>query len=107
MISQQTIDQVKECIVKEFDPIQIYIYGPLVISNLEESEGTLDILVVVEKEEDSRYKMLVRGHHVLGDLDVAKDISIYTKDEFERSSQSVTGTAYSVKRKGKLIYAKA
>ena len=88
MIAQQTIDQVKEKLVKEFNPVEIYLHGPYVWGQPEPEEAELEILMVVEKLDTDRYNMLVRGQHVLGDLNVAKDLRIFTKDEFDRSAHA-------------------
>jgi predicted nucleotidyltransferase len=106
VISQQTIDQVKEKLIKEFNPVEIYLFGSYAWGHPDD-ESDLDIFLVVDKADEDRYKMLVRGHDVLGDLDIAKDLIIYTKDEFDRLSSDITRLSYKIKREGKLVYAKA
>ncbi len=103
MISQQTIDQVKEKLIKEFNPLEIYLFGSYAWGNPTE-ESDLDLLVVVERASEDRYKMLVRGHRSLHDFDIAKDLLVYTKDEFDEYSQEVPRLGYKIKTKGKRIY---
>lgn len=106
MISQQTIEQVKEALIKEFNPVEIYLFGSYAWGHPTD-ESDLDIFVVVDKASEDRIKMLVRGHRSLNDFDIAKDIVINTKDEFDEWSQEVPRLSYKIKNKGKRIYAKA
>ncbi len=103
MISQQTIDQVKEKLIKEFNPLEIYLFGSYAWGNPTE-ESDLDLLVVVEKADDDRIKMHVRGYRALADVRCPKDIVINTKEEFDEWSQEVPRLTYKIKNKGKRIY---
>ena len=38
---------------------------------------------------------------------ISKDMVIYTKDEFEKSSKDITTLCYKIKKDGKVIYARA
>ena len=106
MISQQTIDQVKEALIKEFAPVEIYLFGSYAWGHPDD-ESDLDLLIVVSKADEDRYKMLVRGHDVLADIRCPKDILVYTKDEFDKFSKDITRLSYKIKHEGRILYAKA
>jgi predicted nucleotidyltransferase len=105
MISQQTIDQVKEALIKEYNPVEIYLFGSYAWGHPTE-DSDLDILVVVDKPEGDRIKMIVLWYHILANILCPKDILIYTKDEFDEWSQEVPRLSYKIKKRGKKIYAK-
>lgn len=103
MISQQTIDQIKDILVKEYNPVEIYLFGSYAWGHPDD-ESDLDILVVVDQTTEDRYKMMVRGHHILANIRCPKDIVIQTKGEFDKWSQEVPRMSYKIKNKGKRIY---
>jgi len=103
MISQQTIDTVRDTLVKEFNPVEIYLFGSYAWGN-PDSESDLDLLIIVDSAEEDRIKMLVRGHRVLNDFDIAKDLLVYTKREFDEWSQEIPRLSYKIKKRGKQIY---
>jgi hypothetical protein len=47
------------------------------------------------------------GHRALLGLDISKDILVLGKAEFDIASEDKTRVFYSIKRKGKKIYARA
>lgn len=103
MISQQTIEQVKEKLIKEFNPIEIYLFGSYAWGTPTE-ESDLDLLLVVDSTDEDRHKMIVRGYHILANIRCPKDIVIHTKDEFDQWSQEVPRLTYKIKNKGQRVY---
>jgi uncharacterized protein len=106
MIKKTIIEEVKKRLVETYDPIAIYVFGSYAWGNPTE-ESDLDLLVVVNKSDEKSYKRPVAGHYALRELDVAKDLIVKTKQEFESSANNVTTLIYKIKKEGKLIYARA
>jgi len=103
MINSKMIDQVKKRLVEAYDPLAIYLFGSYAWGT-PHNESDLDLLVVVPDGQQDKYSMLVKGHRVLFDLDISKDLVIYTKEEFEDLSKDITTLGYRVKEEGRKIY---
>ncbi len=106
MIDPKIIEEAKNRLVKVYDPLAIYLFGSYAWGTPDE-DSDLDFLVVVDKTDEKRHGMLVKGHRALIDLDVSKDIIVYTKDEFDQRAEDITTLGYKIKRSGRKIYAKA
>jgi predicted nucleotidyltransferase len=106
MISQQTIDQVKEALIKEYNPVEIYLFGSYAWGKPTE-DSDLDILVVVESDEDNWHKVLIRGYQALSGIRVSKDLLVCTKDDFEQGINDASTLNYKIKYQGRSIYARA
>jgi hypothetical protein len=40
-------------------------------------------------------------------LGISKDLVVYTKEEFEKTSKDITTLSYKIKKDGELLYARA
>lgn len=106
MIPEKTINKVKDRLVKAYHPLEIYLFGSYAWGTPNE-ESDLDLLVVIDETNENRYKLLTKGHRALIDLDISKDILVYTKNEFLERAEDISTLGYQIKNKGKKIYAKA
>ncbi len=107
MITLNVLEEVKNRLVKVYNPQAIYIFGSYSWGKPDE-DSDLDILVVVEKIDQNRYQALVEGHKALMDIaDLSKDIIILSREEFEKDSLDKSTLGYKIKLKGRKIYAKA
>ena len=106
MISNELIEEVKNRLVDVYDPLSVYLFGSYAWGRPDE-DSDLDLLVVIEKSDKYRPLRAIPGHHVLFGLDIAKDIIVYTREEFDRSTKDPRSFAHKIKNKGKRLYAKA
>ena len=106
MISKETIEEVKNRLVKAYDPIAIYLFGSYAWGHPTE-DSDLDLLIVVEKSDEKSYKRPLPGYDALFGMGISKDLIVYTKDEFEKNSANVTTLGYKIKKDGELLYARA
>lgn len=106
MIDNVLIEEVKNRLVKTYNPIEIYIFGSYAWGHPDDGSD-LDLLVVVDKLDKHRYTAMAEGHKALMDLKLSKDILLYTKEEFEDDSHNTSTLGYKIKLMGKQIYAKA
>jgi predicted nucleotidyltransferase len=103
MIHSQVIEEVKNRLVKAYDPIAIYLFGSYAWGTPTE-DSDLDILIVVDASEEKSYVRPRIGQRVLFGLCISKDIIVYNKDEFNKYSNDITTLCYKIKREGMLIY---
>jgi len=106
MINKETIEEVKNRLVKAYNPIAIYLFGSYAWGSPTE-DSDLDILIVVDKSDEKSYKRPLQGYDVLYGMDISKDIIVYTKEEFENKSNNITTLIYKIKKEGKVLYARA
>lgn len=105
MISNTTIDEVKKRLIKVYDPLQMYLFGSYAWGNPTD-ESDLDILIVIKESNEKRHKRGKPGFEALWGLCIAKDLMVYTQQEFEKQLEDENSLAYKVYKKGKLIYAR-
>lgn len=106
MITKEKIEEVKNKLIKVYSPLSIYIFGSYAWGD-PTPDSDLDLLIVVNKLKKNRAKLLSEGHLALFGSNISKDILLYSKEEFEKSSNDKTSLSYKIKNEGKEIYAKA
>lgn len=106
MINKETIEEVKNRLVKTYNPIAIYLFGSYAWGTPTE-DSDLDLLIVVDKSDEKSYKRPIPGYDALFGLGVPKDLIIYTKEEFDQRSKDITTLCYKIEKDGKVIYARA
>lgn len=103
-LDQSTINEITTRLVKTYNPCEIYLLEP------ENDDYSVDvnILVIVENANlQQRYALMAEGHKALIGVDVAKNILVYTPEEFAEYSQDPSTLSYVIKKRGKRIYAHA
>jgi hypothetical protein len=104
-LDQKIIEEIKQRLVKTYNPREIYLLEP-------KREDTIDIGILIIVNDDmaglqQRYALMAEGHKALIGVKVAKNILVYTKEEFDEYSQDPSTLSYSIKKYGKRIYARA
>ena len=104
-LDQNTIEEIKKRLVKTYNPREIYVLEP-------QREDTIDIGILVIVNDNmaglqQRYALMAEGHKALIGVKIAKNILVYTKEEFDEYSQDPSTLSYSIKKYGKRIYARA
>lgn len=106
MIEKSIITEVTKRLIKVYNPIAIYIFGSY-SWGIPTPDSDLDLLIIVDKSDEKSYSRPVAGHKALSDLDISKDIIVYTQEEFEKFSQKKSTLAFKIKKEGNKIYARA
>ncbi|MFH0898897.1 MAG: nucleotidyltransferase domain-containing protein [bacterium] len=106
MISKKIIEEVKNRLVKTYDPIAIYVFGSYAWGT-PTKDSDLDLLIVVDQSSEKSYNRLRPGQCALFGLGISKDMIVYTKDEFEKYARNTTSLCYKIKKDGKVLYARA
>jgi predicted nucleotidyltransferase len=106
MISKKTIEEVKKRLVRAYNPLAVYLFGSYAWGKPTD-DSDLDLLIVVAKSDKKLHERSFIASDVLIDFVLAKDIIVYTKDEFEKKSKDITSLAYKIKKEGKELYSYA
>jgi uncharacterized protein len=102
MIPQKTIQEVIRRLIKAYDPLEIYLYGKYAWGTPDE-EDDLNLLLIIESSDKKVYQRGDLAFDALLSLKIPKNISVFTKQEFDKNCQDVTSLTYEVKNKGKKI----
>jgi len=106
MIDKKTIIEVKNRLIKVYNPLEIYLFGSYAWGSPTE-DSDLDLLIVIDKSKEKSYKRAIPAYDALFGMGISKDIIVYTKEEFDRRSNEITTLEYKIKKDGELIYARA
>jgi len=90
---------VKTRLESAYNPLSLYIFGSYAWGTPTE-ESDLDLLVVVKSSDKKPYKRSIEGIRALRGLGIAKDILVYTQDEFKTLSQDVSSLLYKIEKEG-------
>lgn len=106
MITKDVIEEVKNRLVKVYDPVAIYLFGSYAWGTPTE-DSDLDLLVVVEDSDEKDFKRSIPGQMALFGLGISKDIIVFTKEEFNLKLKDVTSLSHKIEKYGELLYAKS
>jgi len=82
-----------------YNPLSIYIFGSYAWGT-PTKESDIDLLVVVDSSDKKPYKRAIERIRALRGMGIAKDILVYTKDEFKTISEDISSLLYKVKHEG-------
>jgi predicted nucleotidyltransferase len=104
-MNNEIISTMTERIVRDFDPLQIVLFGSHAREDAH-SHSDVDLLVVFSELNDKR-KTAVDIRVALADLPVAKDILVSTPEELERHRTRIGSVLRYAQREGRVLYASA
>ncbi len=82
---------------------RIYLFGSRARDEADE-DSDYDFLVVVRDSPLPRYKREQQAFRALCGMGIAKDVLVFTRDEFERGQAVVSSLPATVSREGRLLY---
>ena len=101
-MNDKFISIMTERIVREFDPLQIILFGSQARGDADR-DSDIDLLVVFSELTDKR-KTAVDIGHALSDVPVAKDILVSTPEELERSRTRIGSVLRYAQQEGKVLW---
>lgn len=103
MTNAEIIDTVKTRLVETYKPKVIYLFGSFAWGK-PDRQSDLDLIVVVDSSDEHHHKRGIKGSRSLRGLNIAKDILVYTREEFNELSSDVSSLCYKVKNEGIKLY---
>ena len=101
-ISEQTLNEIIERILKVAKPDRIIMFGSAATGTMTK-DSDIDLLVV-EREPGDVYEEMVRIHKVLRGLGFPFDVIVMSTKRFEGTKGLVGGIAYPANKYGRVIY---
>jgi uncharacterized protein len=105
MADQEVLEAIVRCLVDELDPEQIYLFGSRARGDATE-DSDYDVMVVVEERTGAPYEMEQRSRWALRAVRRPMDIVIVTRDYFEWMLGAVASLPSTVRKEGRLLYAR-
>jgi predicted nucleotidyltransferase len=97
------LDEVTRRLEAEFHPEQIFLFGSRAWGEPDD-DSDLDLLVVVPESAETPVRRAQRAHRCLKGIEVAKDILVKTRSEFERFRNVPASLEAEILKRGRLIY---
>ena len=101
-MNNKFISIMTERIVREFDPLQIILFGSQARGDAD-PDSDIDLLVVFAELTDKR-KTAIDLDRALSDVPVAKDIIVSTPEELERSRTRIGSVLRYAQQEGKILW---
>jgi len=102
-VNKTLLDAMTQRLVDQFQPEQVILFGSHVWGTPEPGSD-VDLLVIVTESDMSEYERAVQGHRCLSGLDVAKDVIVKTRAEFEFFRQVTASLEHKIAERGKILY---
>ena len=97
------IEVVKNRLAEVNKPKEIYLFGSYAWGQ-PGPQSDPDWLVIVNTSDEKPYKRARKGFESLKGLKIAKDIIVYTIDEFEELARDVSTLCHKIKNEGIKLY---
>ena len=104
-MNNEFISIMTDRIVREFDPLQIILFGSQARGDAD-PHSDIDLLVVFAELADKR-KTAVDIRVALADLPVAKDVLVSTPEELKRHRTRIGSVLRYAQQEGQVLYASA
>jgi predicted nucleotidyltransferase len=96
--------EIVERLRQAFQPSAIYLFGSYAYGTPGPASD-VDILVIVPASDLHPYDRDALAYKALRGLGIAKDVQVYTRQEFEDRAACRSNFEHTVMRKGRLLYA--
>lgn len=106
MITPEILGEVTKRLIQTYDPLETYLFGSYAWGTPDE-DSDLDLLVIVATSDEKSHIRSISGRRALWRLGIAKDLIIYTQDEFDKRMTDPTTLIYKIKNKGRMLYARS
>lgn len=103
IVDNDKLNIVVDRLVKAYTPNEIYLFGSLAWGNPSE-DSDLDLLIIVDNTEEKIYKRPIKGIKALRGLKLAKDVIVYTNDEFNKLASNKASLFHKIKEEGIKLY---
>ncbi|MFZ1405291.1 MAG: nucleotidyltransferase domain-containing protein [Anaerolineae bacterium] len=102
-VNEDLLREVTRRLVERFQPEQVILFGSHVWGTPTASSD-IDVMVIVTGSNLSDYERSVLGHRCLSGLDIAKDVIVKTRPEFDFLRDVRASLEYKIAHQGKVLY---
>lgn len=102
-VNEDLLREVAQRLVELFQPEQVILFGSYVWGT-PTAGSDVDVMVIVTQSNLSDYERAVLGHRCLSGLDIAKDVIVKTRAEFDFLRDVRASLEYKIAHQGKVLY---
>lgn len=102
-INEGLLQEITQRLVEFFRPEQIILFGSYAWGT-PTAGSDIDVMVIITESTLSEYQRAVLGHRCLSGLDIAKDVVVKTRAEFDLFRDVPASLEYKIARQGKVLY---
>ena len=99
----QVVLDMADCLVETFHPERIYLFGSYARGDVT-PDSDYDLMMIVSDSDQPAYQRSQEAHRVLFDFHQAKDVLVWTRDEFDRRVHLAASLPATILREGILLY---
>jgi len=103
MVNDNLLHEITRRLIEQFQPEQIILFGSQVWG-VPISGSDIDLMVIVSQSDLSEYERSVLGHQCLSGLDIAKDVIVKTRAEFDFLRDVPASLEHRIAHQGKVLY---
>ena len=102
-IGRDLLQEVTRRLVEQFQPEQIILFGSQAWGK-PTADSDIDLMVVVAHSDLTDYERSLLGHRCLKGLDIAKDVVVKTRAEFDFFRDVRASLEYKISHQGEILY---
>ena len=102
-VNEALLHEITQRLVELFHPEQIILFGSHAWGTPTPGSD-VDVMVIVTESNLSDYQRAVLAHRCLSGLDIAKDVIVRTRAEFDSLRDVRASLEYKIARQGRVLY---
>jgi hypothetical protein len=102
-VSDDVLQEATRRLVELFHPEQIILFGSQAWGT-PTTNSDIDLMVIVTQSDLSDYERALLGHRCLGGLNIAKDVIVKTRAEFDFFRNVRASLEHRIAHQGKVLY---
>ena len=102
-VTDELLQEITRRLVEQFQPAQIILFGSQAWG-VPASSSDIDLMVIVSQSDLSEYERSVLGHRCLSGLDIAKDVIVKTRAEFDFLRDVPASLEHRIAHQGRVLY---
>jgi uncharacterized protein len=102
--SDPVLTEVVRRLVEAYHPLRVYLFGSTARGDAG-ADSDYDFMIVVSDDAPPELRDCSMGYRALSGLGIAKDILVWTRDEFDKRLHLKASLPSTVVEEGKLLYA--
>ena len=103
MLSAEQQRKIIDSLVQVYKPLFIYLFGSHAWG-IPDEQSDVDLMVVVSESNEKSYKRPILGYRALRQAGFAKDILVYTQQEFMDRVEHPSTLCHKIYKDGMLLY---